>query len=160
MKKVLIFLVGFLLGIILFAPKENLYFTLQHYLAKQNIYINSDINSNIVKLSLKEGTIYYNKMDVIKFKEINSYLFLFFDKIEANNLKLNIGNYVVTNAKLIYQIFNPTKISIIGDSNFGKIDGKIDLLKRDIKIYIKLTNNNLKSFLRKDKKGYYYYAKF
>ena len=160
MKKILIFLIGFYIGVIVFIPKDNIYFTIQKYLSKEKIYINSNIKSNILDLSLNNSIVYYNGMDLIRFKSIKAFLFLFFNEIKANKIKLNLGNYIIYHLRLIYYIFNPTNILIKGDSNFGKIDGKIDLLKRYVKVYIKLTNNNLKAFLRKDKKGYYYYAKF
>jgi len=160
MKKFLIFILGFFIGIIIFAPKDNLYFTFQKFLKKENIYINSNINSNLINLKLDNGVVYYNNMDLIKFREIKVLPLLLFNEIKANDIKLNIGNYVIKNLNIIYHIFNPLNVSITGDSNFGKIEGKIDLVKRHLKVYVKLTNNNLKSFLQRDKKGYFYYAKF
>ena len=68
---------------------------------------------------------------------------------------------IIDSLKAFYTLFYPIKVFIKGKSNFGKIDGNIDLVKREIKIYIlNLTDNSIKSFLKKDKKGYFYYAKF
>jgi hypothetical protein len=61
----------------------------------------------------------------------------------------------------ISTILNPTNIIVKGKSNFGVIDGEINIPKRSGKIYIRnITNSEIKKFLKKDKKGYYYYAKF
>jgi hypothetical protein len=160
MKKFFLLLVGFLIGFIVFMPKDNLYYTLQDFLKKQNIYVNSDIKSTIT-LKLKNGTVYYNHMDISKFQKIVILPFIFYNEIKANEVILNIENYKINSLKAFYSIFYPIKIFIKGDSNFGKIDGNIDLIKKEAKIYIyNLTNDSLKRFLRKDKKGYFYYAKF
>jgi uncharacterized protein (UPF0332 family) len=160
MKKFFIFLAGFLIGIILFVPKDNLYYTLQSFLQKQNIYINSDIKSGI-DLNLKKGTVYYNGMDISKFQKIRVLPFIFYNEIEANKITLNIGNYKINSLKAFYSVFYPLKVFIKGECDFGKIEGYVNLFKKEIKLYIyNLTNSYLKRFLRKDKKGYFYYAKF
>jgi len=159
MKKVLIFLLGFLIGIIIFMPKDNLYYTLQKYLEKEKVYINSDIKSGI-DLKLINGTVYYNKMDVLTFKNIDILPFILFNEIKADNIKI-IDKYKINSIKAFYTIFYPIKIFIKGKSSFGELDGYVDLVKREIKVYIlNLTDTSLKNFLKKDKKGYFYYAKF
>jgi len=160
MKKFVLFLLGFFIGIIIFMPKDNLYYTLQNFLKKQNVYINSDIKSSVF-LSLKNGTVYYKGMDVSKFKEIDILPFVFYNQINGENIKLNIGNYEINSVKIFYTLFYPVKIFISGKSNFGELNGYIDLIKREVKIYVNnLTKISIKNFLKKDKKGYFYYAKF
>ena len=160
MKKFLIFLAGLLLGIIFFMPKDNLYYTAQKFLAKENIYINSSVKSGI-NLDLTNGKVYQNGIEFMDFQEIKVTPFLVFNKIKANNIKINFQNLNINNINITYSIINPLKVYISGTSNFGKIKGNINLIKKEVKVYIlNLTNNNLKSFLRKDKKGYFYYAKF
>ena len=160
MKKFTVFIVGLFLGLIVFMPKDNLYFTLQKYLAKENIYINSKINS-FNTLNLENGTVYYNGMDIITFNKIEILPFVFFNKIDVNNLKIKLENLDIKKADITYSVLNPLKVYIKGSSNFGDIDGEIDLIKRKIKIYIlNLNNRFLKNMLKKDKKGYFYYAAF
>jgi len=161
MKKIFIFLIGLIIGLTVFMPKKSLYFTLQHFLQKEKIYINSEINSNIISLNLKNGTIFYKGIDAIKFKDIVIYPFLLFNNIKANNINIDFENLNINNLDLAYSIINPLKIYIKGDSNFGKIDGVVDLVNRKIKVYIlNLNNSTLKAILKKDKKGYFYYESF
>lgn len=161
MKKFFIFLIGLIIGLTVFMPKKSLYFTLQHFLQKEKIYINSEINSNIISLNLKNGTIFYKGIDAIKFKYIVIYPFLLFNNIKANNINIDFENLNINNLDLAYSIINPLKIYIKGDSNFGKIDGVVDLVNRKIKVYIlNLNNSTLKAILKKDKKGYFYYESF
>ena len=160
MKKTLIFLVGLFIGLIIFMPKENLYFTLQKYLAKEKIYINSKIKSNLT-LTLSHGKIYQNGMNLASFEKTEIIPFIFYNKIISKNIKINFQNYKIKNLSITYSILNPVKIYISGKSSFGIISGEINLLKRFVRIYIlNLSDVNLKTFLRKDDKGYFYYAKF
>ena len=161
MKKFFIFLIGLIIGLTVFMPKKSLYFTLQHFLQKEKIYINSEINSNIISLNLKNGTIFYKGIDAVKFKDVFIYPFLFFNSLKATNIDIDFGNLNISNLDITYSIINPSKIYIKGDSNFGRIDGIVDLIDRKIKVYIlNLSNSTLKAILRKDKKGYFYYELF
>jgi len=160
MKKFITFLIGVFLGVIIFIPKDNLYFTLQKYLSKKNIYINSKIDSSI-NLKLKKGTLYYKGINLITFKKIVISPFIVFNKVQANNVIIKFQNLKIQKIEAIYSIINPLKIYIDGDSNIGKIEGNINLLKGKIKVYIlNLNNKFLKNMLQKDKKGYFYYASF
>ena len=160
MKKILIFFTGVFIGIILFMPKDNLYFTFQKCLTKQNIYINSKIKNGFA-LNLLEGKVYQNGINLASFEKTEIIPFVFYNKIISKNIKINFQNYKIKNLNITYSILNPLKIYISGKSSFGKISGEINLLKRFVKIYIlNLSDVNLKTFLRKDKKGYFYYAKF
>ena len=160
MKKFFIFLIGFFLGVLIFMPKDNLYYTAQKFLSKENIYINSGIKNGIF-LDLYNGKIYKNGIDFAEFKDIKIIPYFLFNQIRAKNININFQNLKINHLKITYSIINPIKIYISAKANFGIITGEVNLFKRFIKIYIlNLTNNNIKSFLQKDKKGYFYYAKF
>ena len=160
MKKVFISVLGLLAGLIVFMPKDNLYYTFQKYLSKNKIYINSDIDSKIA-LRLKNGTVYYKGMDIVSFDEADVYSFIFFNKIYLHNIALKLGNLRIKNLNVSYTVTNPLKVYINGVSDFGKIEGYVDLIKKEIKVYIlNLNNNTVKRMLKKDKKGYFYYATF
>jgi len=160
MKKIIVIFLGFLVGITIFIPKENLFYLLQKELSP-NIYINTDLSSNPIKLSLTRGQLYFNNMNMVNFEEIDIFIYLFYNKILLKNVKFEIGNYRVESGKIIYSILSPLKIFIKGKGNFGLIDGFIDLKEKFIKIYIlDLKNSTIKRLLKKDEKGYYYYEKF
>ena len=157
--KILTAFIGFLLGLIVFMPKDNIYFKIQEILSKQNIYINSDIK-NSLSLELKNGTVFVKKMDIAYFDKCEIYPYIFWNKIECKNI--NIANqYKIKEIKTSYSLINPLKINISGNSNFGKIEGEINIFDKKGKIYItKLTNSLIKKYLKKDKKGYFYDVKF
>lgn len=160
MKKFFLFLIGLFIGFIVFIPKDNLYYTLQKYLSKEKIYINSDIKNSLI-LTLSNGKIYQNGINFAQFEKVKIIPFLVYNNIKAKNIKISFQNIKIDNLNITYSIINPLKIKINGTSNIGKINGEVNLIKKIIKIYIlNLNNNTLKSFLRKDKQGYFYYEKF
>jgi len=160
MKKFILFLIGLFIGFIVFIPKDNLYYTLQKYLSKEKIYINSNIKNSLI-LTLSNGKIYQNGINLAQFEKVKIIPFLVYNNIKAKNIKISFQNIKIDNLNITYSIINPLKIKINGTSNIGKINGEVNLIKKIIKIYIlNLNNNTLKSFLRKDKQGYFYYEKF
>jgi len=159
--KTLTIIISILLGVILFMPKENLFFTLQKELSKQNIYINTKTSSNLLSLNLSNSTIFVDKMDLAKIKQTNILPLIFFNKIELNKISINFNNLQIKHLNIIYSILDPFKIKIDGNSNFANITGIINLKNHKLKIYLlNLTNNTIKSFLKKDKKGYFYVQTF
>jgi len=164
MKKFLIFLsflIGFYIGFIIFMPKNFLIFTAEKFLKKENIYINAKYKENLLNEEIKQANIFINGISLIEFKKAKIFLFIFYNKVSINNISIHFQNLKINNLNITHLIINPFKILIKGNSNFGKIDGFIDLKNRFLKVYIlNLTNRNLKTFLRRDKKGYFYYEKF
>ena len=159
MKKTLLFITGLILGIILFMPKENLFFTAQHYLKNQNLFINfQTINSSLFKLKLENVNIYYKGIDGVNIKQINILPLLFINKIYLKNINIFNNN---ANIEITYNIFSPFKMDIKGSSNFGEIKGDINLNKKHLKVYIlNLKNDKLKTFLKHNQKGYFYEQSF
>ena len=158
--KYLLIIVSFLVGIVIFMPKDNLFFTLQDKL-NPDIYINTTTKNQPFKLNLTNSTIFVNKINLAKIKNTDIYPFLFFNIAKINNIKLNFNNLKIDNLNITYSILNPFNIFIKGKAKFANIDGKIDIKNRKIKIYLlHLKNNYLKQFLNKDKQGYFYAQKF
>jgi len=151
-------IISFLIGIIIFMPKENIFFTLQKELKKENIFINTKTSSTILNLYLKDSIIFINGIDIAKINSISITPLIFFNKIELKNIKIDFNNLKITTLSLNHSIIEPLNIKIKGFSEFANIRGNID---RKIKIYLlNLTNETIKSFLKKDKKGYFYAQKF
>jgi len=159
--KFLTIIISFFIGIIIFMPKENLFFTLQKELKKENIYINTTTSSNLFNLHLKDSSIFVNGINIAKIKNTDILPLIFFNQINIKNIKIDFNKLNINNLTLTYSILNPLYINIKGKSDFANIIGDIDLKNRKIKIYLlNLTNNTIKSFLRKDKKGYFYAQQF
>ena len=152
----------FLIFFTIFLPRENMFFSLQDILTKDKIYVNTkNIENNIFDLSLNNNKIYYKDINIAKINKIKSLLFIIYNKVELKNIKLNFQNLKINFLNFKYALFSPYKILISGLANFGKIDGFIDIKKEKGKIYLlNLKDNNIKYFLKKDKKGYFYEIAF
>jgi len=161
MKKFFIVLTGFLIGAIFFLPKQNIYYFVQQKLAENKIHIISEINSNPLKLSLSNGKIYYKNMEIATFKNADVYLFLVYNKAEIKDIKLKLGSYFVSFATLTYTVVSPFEIIIKAKGNFADMSGTVNLKEKYVKLYFNnIKNPSIKRMLKKDKKGYYYYAKY
>lgn len=159
--KFLTIILSFFIGLIIFMPKENLFFTLQKELKKENIFINTKASSNLIDLKLDNSKIFVNKINIANIESIKITPLLFFNKIDLKNIKIDFNHLNIDNLNLTYSILTPFNVDIKGSSNFATIKGFIDLKNRNMKIYLlNLTNKTIKSFLKKDKKGYFYAQKF
>ena len=161
MKKVF-YVVLFFISFIWFFPKDNLFFSVQDILSKNQIYLPSvKVEDKGYKLNIKDVKVYYNKMDIGSIENIDFFSFLVYNKFYLSNIKLNFQDLFIKKLNINYFIVSPFKISIVGDANFGKIDGFFDLKDKKGKIYIlDIKNNDIKSLLNKDKKGYFYAFSF
>ncbi|WP_143709724.1 hypothetical protein [Nautilia profundicola] len=142
-------------------PKKELFFLIQNYLKKENIYINTKINQTITGLIFNNGQIYYKNINVCDFNKGILNIYLIQNNLYIKDLKINIGNYFIKKAYLSHNILDPFIININASANFGDIKGKIDIKNSFLKIYIiNIKNQTIKKLLKKDKKGYYYYVNF
>lgn len=156
MKKILIIIFGFYLGAVVFMPKKDIYFKVLEFLDKKGINVASKTICTPFSLNLENVKIYYLKMASASIKKAEIFPFLFVNILNIKNLNINIGNYKIKNLNIVYIPFTDAKIK--GEGNFGKIRGYIKF--KEIKIRIENPTNEIKPFLKKDKKGYYYYERF
>jgi hypothetical protein len=112
-------------------------------------------------LTLKDSKVFVNKINFFNIQKTTILPLIVYNKIEMNNIKIDFKNLKINNINIIYSIINPMKITIKGSANFANIQGSIDLKTKKLKVYLlNLTNNSIKSFLKKDKKGYFYVQTF
>ncbi len=156
MKKFFLIFTGFFIGIIVFMPKEHIFYKIQHILHNKGTDIITNIKSTPLNLSLENTDIYYLQIKTGEIKKVLIKPFIIFNEIKAKEIKLNIGNIIIKNLQVIYIPFMDAKIK--GDGNFGEFNGYMNF--KEIKIYIKKPSRKILAFLKKDKKGYFYYAKF
>jgi len=156
MKKILIFIIGFLIGLIVFMPKQELFFKILEILHTKKIDIISKTKQTPLYLKISDAKVYYLNLPSATIKNITVYPYIIFNKIKAENIKINLGDFKIKSLNIFYIPFLNAKIT--GKSNFGEFEGEANL--HEIKIYIKNRSNKIKSFLKKDKKGYFYYERF
>lgn len=97
MKKVLktlLLTLFFILTLIYFFPKENLYFLVEEKLQKEKIIIsNETIEFNFIGFFLKDFDLYYDGIKVAKIENLDiTYSFFDFNKILISSKSKEVGN--------------------------------------------------------------------
>ena len=160
MKKIFTVIFGFLLGLYVFMPKKNIVFFIQKELSKYNVYINTSIHTDLFSVTLANSEVFYKGMDLASVKKIKIYPFVFYNKINIDNVTLNIGNYKIKKIYVTYSVLSPKKAVIKLFSDKIAANGYIDIFNKKIYLRFTKTDNTLSRFLKKDKKGYFFNAKY
>jgi hypothetical protein len=167
-KKILLFLVLIWLGIVLFMPKESLYFTLEKVLAKEGIEINeSKIDEGLFTLTLEHPVLYMQGIPVAKIDHVHFFTLLFYTVAELDGVKVDssLKNYFpekVDTLEVTHLLLHPLTLSLSGKGDFGTVSGKIDLATHKVHIDVSEPKKlgALKRQLKKNKKGWYYETSF
>ena len=161
-----LFLIWFIL--ILFMPKEDIYFSLEKELVKNDIELNEESRSEgIFSLSLKNVTVYVKGIPLVTVEKIDFFTLLFYTSIHFETLMIDESLKTMTPTEiedlLISQsILAPLNLSVDAEGPFGEARGNIDLDKRKLRMDFNDTKalGMLKSKLKKDEKGWYYETSF
>jgi len=148
MKKFFISFLALLLGLIIFMPKKNIFFTIEHSL--KDIKIDANIQSNPFFLKLNDVKIYYFNIKAANAKEVIIYPFIIYNQANIKDFYIDSLNLKLSNIKLIYSPFYYPKILIFADN----LKGYINILKRKIHIESKNPPSSIKGFMKKTQKGY------
>jgi hypothetical protein len=158
MKKVLAVILGFYIGIVVFMPKKDIFYTLTYKLPKTDVIAN--ISQTPISLDIKNAKIYYAGIKSVFLQKLTVYPLIFFNAAVLQDTKINLGNYIIKKTFIFYTPFYPFKIFVKGKGNFGNFEGFVDIKNRYVKIFFKNPKNNIKAFLQKNSKGYFYYESF
>ncbi|RUM67674.1 MAG: hypothetical protein DSZ06_00720 [Sulfurospirillum sp.] len=171
MKKILIAIVSFLVAVVLFMPKVNLFYTLEELLKKEHVEIVVDsIKDRWIDLVLKDATVFYDKIESVKAKEIDIKPWLVYNVIEAKDITMAKGlqsilNFKIDEAKISHSILHYKSLNIEASGDFGSLSGEVDLLKRSVHILLQPTRRFERSqvardYFKKSKEGLIYESKF
>jgi len=167
-KKVLLLLLLLWAGLIVFMPKESLYYTLEKRIAKEGIEINeAQIEEGIFDLILKHPVIYVHGIKVATLKEIRIRTLLFYNRIKVYDIEVDksLQHYLPPKADtvwLTYTVLRPLQIAVKTRGSFGKISGVIRLWEK--KIHLDVSNPEkfgmLRGEMKKGEQGWYYETSF
>lgn len=162
----IIFAVWFTL--LLFMPKEEIYYAVEKMLAAQDITLNEkSIDEGLFSLTLKDVTVYVKGVALANIDEIDFFTLLFYNTLSIDNLVVDEVLHSKIPAKteeavLTYQIFAPLTVSIDANGSFGYAQGSIHLADKQVHVdFVKPKEiDMIKSFLKKGEKGWFYEKSF
>jgi len=169
--KFLAYTLFFIMSVLIFLPKENLYFLLEKELAKQDIFIsNETISTGLFSIELEDAVVTYEGIEVAKIIRSDFELFLLYDKVELKEIELSslISNYwpsKIENVVVTYSVIDPVNIHAVAEGTFGQIvaeysleDSRVSVVLKPSKLIFKKYRSTLRYF-KKSKDGEYTYEK-
>lgn len=164
-------IIGLILGyfvLLVFMPKQELYYKLEEALQDNDIVINEQkIHSGLFSLSLEGLDVYVKGIKVAKIDEVNLFTLLFYTKIQltgidADDSLKNMMPIQIEEATITHSLINPYVAIINANSDAGDITGASNLRDRTVRLDFNTTTNldTLKSQLNQDEKGWYYETSF
>ncbi|MEA3314815.1 MAG: hypothetical protein U9Q30_03015 [Campylobacterota bacterium] len=161
--KFFIYIIFFIYMLLIFLPKENLYYFGLEKLKSQKVELTQDnIIDNHIGLLLNSINIKYEGIDISNIDKINLSTYLFSSSLNIDNIKVDssFNKFAPESIKFIkvnHSIIDPTNIIIKSEFKLGRCDGVINLLTRTIKLNL-VVSNKFKSkyryivkLLKKDK---------
>lgn len=156
------------LAVIVFMPKKQLYYTLEHELQKQGLVINEQsIEEGMFSLTIKEANIYVKGINVASIDEISLFTLLFYNSVNIKNVLFDdsLKDFVpqqIEKSAITNSIISPFKAHITSLGIFGLAEGIVDFKSRTLRIDIvdEKDTKSIKSQLKKDEKGLYYETSF
>jgi len=170
MKKILLVFVVFLLGVILFMPKVNLYYTLENFLKKEHIVIKEgSLKDRWVDLSIKDAVVFYDGIASVEASSITVLPWLLYHKVTMQDVHPtpDIARMFDANAQRVtmtHSVLDYKHIMIEAEGDFGLLHGTLDVMEQKIHLVLEVSelfkNNALvKQYFKKQEEGLVYESK-
>jgi len=168
-KKIFISLFVLWFALLLFMPKKELFYTLEHALLQEGIVINEkSLDEGLFSLNFMDATIFYKGVKVATVEKINIFTLLFTTNIHISTLELDdtlkaFAPQKIDSADITHLLFAPYTLNITALGSFGKMKGSADLKAGKLRLdFLNATKeiDMIRSHLKKDKKGWYYETSF
>ncbi len=170
MKKIILFIVVFYLGFVLFMPKVNLYYTLENFVKKEHVEIKEGtLKDRWIDLDIKDATVFYDGIASLEAKELRISPWLFYNKVTATGVSptKEIKRMFDASAKkvtLTYSLLAYKTIMIEAEGDFGTLHGTLDVIKQKVHLILepsaKFKNNTIvRQYFKKEEEGLVYESK-
>ena len=165
------YLLFFVLALILFIPKSNLYYLAEANLKKFDVVIsNEKLSDNFLSLNIENLDITTKAIDSGVIGEADITLLLFYNSVVLKEIKLSslVESYLpskIANLEVSYSILNPLELSALGDGDFGEARASLNLQTRELTLVLKPSKKMFLKYKRslakfkKSQNGEYIYAK-
>ena len=169
--KILAYILFFILAVVYFLPKLNLYYFAEQELQKQKVIISKETaGEQMFSLDLQNAVFSYANIDVATISETDIRLFVLYNTLTLHDVNLSsmASAFVplkVDTLEAKYTILNPLTIYIRAKGAFGEAYARLHIKDRNVTILLKPSSLMQKQYvnsmrkLKKNNKGEYEYAK-
>lgn len=159
----------FIMAVLYFAPKANIYYFAEEQLQKQGIAFSDEaLDDKGFTFEINHTTLYVKKIESAKIKKITMHFFLLYNDIQVEDVFLSDMASMfmplhVKDLSLTYSVLNPLHVKGKGSGTFGKANIDINLAKRVLQIVLKPSKEMLLHYrntlrnMKKDKNGGFVY---
>ncbi len=169
--KLFAYLFFFVMALIYFAPKQNLYFYAEQELQKLKVvFSKEEIVENAFSLQLNHMKLLYDSIESADVGSLNVELLLLYNVVSAKDIELSsmAASFVPLRIKSVevkYSILNPINVIFQAEGEFGEAYGKLNIVDRNVSVVLKPSLLMLNAHkgtmkeLHKNKNGEYSYDK-
>jgi hypothetical protein len=155
-------------ALLVFMPKQSLYYKLEQELAKNAIKINEkSIDEGIFSFTLHQADVYAKGIKLASVEKVHFFTLLFYSELTLEKLTVDdsLKNMAPTHTKeatTTYALWDPLHISIEAKGSFGGLHGAVALADKTLRLDFNESKGieMLKPKLKQDKKGWYYETSF
>ena len=159
--------VGWLV-LLVFMPKQELYYKLEQILEKNDIKINEGrLESGLFSLTLYDSDVYVKGIKLATVEKVNVFTLLFYTDAKMENLTLDESLKAmlpthVKEAKLTHALWSPVVVEVTALGDFGGLDGIANIAQSTLRVDFNDSTaiTSLKPKLQEDEKGWYYETSF
>jgi len=172
-SKIFAYFIFFILALIYFLPKLNLYYYLENELQNYKVILTEKAKEDTgFSLKLKEADIFYDSIEVAKVENINLKIFVLHNTMQVKNVKLSnlTSSFMPEDIKQIdirYSIINPLNIVAhinggfgVANINFNVLDKNVSVDLTPSKLMLQRYQNTLRNFTKTGDKEYKYVKTF
>ncbi len=170
-QKYFAYFLFFILALIYFMPKTNIYYFIEKELKNHEIIIsNEELQESSFNLHITGGTLSVKSVDSANIDQADMKIYGFYNSVELQEIVLSktVSSFVpskIKNATLSYTLFNPTNIQAKVSGEFGEADAQYNLLDKTLYLKLKPSKKMLTNYrstlsnLKKSENGEYIYEK-
>ena len=167
-KNIFITLIIIWFAILIFMPKQKIYYKLEQELMKQDIKINEkSIDEGLFTLTITDADIYAKGIKLAKVEKLSFFTLLFYTKVELKNLLFDDSLKAMVPTKtqeahMKHTIWSPLSVKVEAKGSFGSASGNAALGDRVLRLDFNDSSGieMLNAHLKQDEKGWYYETSF
>ena len=170
MKKILLFILMFLIGVVLFMPKINLYYTLEDFAQKEHIQIKEkSITDRWIDLDIKDATLFYDGIASVDIAELTISPWIVYNTIKAKDVRptkeiKRMLDVKASEVVMRYSLLDYKHIMIEASGDFGALHGTIDVVAQKVRLLLEPSakfkhHDIVRQYFKKEEEGLVYESK-